>query len=116
MHKEGTAHKAENYMRFTPLCEDGHFWAAKWELRVVRAEHRHKKGTDQWVQPSGNVKLAALWLCGRRHEDMKSGAELSDAWNPRLEANPYHYSHTHDSSVPADAPSASSAFRRQRLS
>ena len=31
MHKDATARKAENYIRFIPLCGDGVLWAAKWE-------------------------------------------------------------------------------------
>jgi len=59
-----------------------------WEVRVDRAEQVTKKNTDQWIQRDGSVRLAALWLCGRRHEDMEPGAELNEAWNPMLEANP----------------------------
>jgi hypothetical protein len=75
--------------RLTPLCGDGVFWAAVWEVRVNRSEHVTKKKTDQWIQREGSVELVALWLCGRRHEEMQAGWELSEAWNPMLEANPY---------------------------
>ena len=60
VHKECTAHKADNYVRFTPLCEDGVFWAAKWEVRVDRSERVEKKDTDQWTQRDGSVRLVAL--------------------------------------------------------
>ena len=64
------------------------FWAAVWEVRVNRSKRVAKKDTDQWVQREGSVELVALWLRGRRHEDMEPGCELSEEWNPRLEANP----------------------------
>ena len=34
VHSAAFAKKAENYTRFTPLCDDGVMWAAKWEVRV----------------------------------------------------------------------------------
>jgi hypothetical protein len=69
-HKDALAHKAEYYARFTALCQDGVFWAAVWEVRVNRSERVANKDTDQWVQREGSVELVALWLRGRRHEDM----------------------------------------------
>jgi hypothetical protein len=87
-HKDALAHKAEYYTRFTTLCQDGMFWAAVWEVRVNRSEREANEDTDQWVQREGSVELVALWLRGRRHEDMEPGCELSEEWNPRLEANP----------------------------
>lgn len=95
VHKDGTGHKAENYIRFVPLCRDGVFWAAVWEVRVDRSDHvTHRpfflthRGTDQWIQPERSVRLEALWLCGRRSEDMTNGSELYEVWNPILEAHP----------------------------
>ena len=88
MHKDKTAHKADNYTRFSPLCDDGVFWATKWELRVDRTRRVIKNDTDQWVQREDSVRLVALWLCGRRHEEMTPGEEFSEAWNPMLEASP----------------------------
>ena len=38
VHKKKTARKAENYMRFTPLCKDGMYWAAKGEVLVDRSQ------------------------------------------------------------------------------
>ena len=46
------------------------------------------KGTDQWVQQEGSVRLLALWLCGRRAQDMEAGWEVQQSWDPRLEAHP----------------------------
>mmetsp|Transcript_52875 Transcript_52875/g.97547 ORF Transcript_52875/g.97547 Transcript_52875/m.97547 type:complete len:1023 (-) Transcript_52875:89-3157(-) len=89
-HKDLTEAKAGNYTRFVPLCRDGVFWAAKWELRVDRSDRvpASKKGTDQWVQEERSVRLVALWLCGRRVEDFVEGEELVEYWDPELEANP----------------------------
>ena len=89
VHKEGTSQKAENYIRFTPLCGDGVFWAAKWELRVDREDRVIvPRKTDQWVQRARSVHLAALWVCGRAKEDMREGDAVSQRWVPELEANP----------------------------
>ena len=84
-------HKADNYIRFVPLCGDGVFWAAKWEV-VVNRDDRVKvvRRTDQWVQPAEGVRLMALWLCGRNCKDMRQSDELSVSWDPELEANPMH--------------------------
>ena len=38
VHKTGTKVKAENYINFTPLCDDGVFWGCKWEVEVDRAQ------------------------------------------------------------------------------
>merc|ERR1712087_918323 len=70
------------------MGDDGVFWAAKWEVKVNRMEKVPKKSTDQWIQRTGSVRLKALWLCGKRHEDMEDGYEFSDVWNPMFEANP----------------------------
>ena len=83
MHKEGTALKAENYIRFVPLFGDGVFWAAKWELRVDRADRvKVKHRTDQWVQRARSVHLVALWLCGRTSAEMHLGDEVTLSWQP----------------------------------
>merc|ERR1712232_1105332 len=89
LHKDKTSRKAENYIRFVPLCSDGVFWAAKWEVRCDRSQAIGKeKHTDQWVQPAGTVKLVSLWLCGRTREELRCGDSLSRAWIPEFEGNP----------------------------
>lgn len=82
------ADKAENYVRWVHLHDDGVFWAAKWELRVDREQKVHLKHKDQWCQNEAGVQLAALWLCGRAASDMEEGTPVSRAWRPELEANP----------------------------
>ena len=90
VHKTGTKVKAENYINFTPLCDDGVFWGCKWEVEVDR-ERRVKvqSRTDQWVQKRGSVRLVALWLKGIRYEDMQPHLQFNETWNPMLEANPH---------------------------
>merc|ERR1719265_1578289 len=89
VHKDGTSLKAENYCRFVSLCNDGVFWAAKWEVRVAR-EQRVKIGhKDQWCQREAGVQLAALWVCGRTAGEMEDGVTVSLSWSPELEANPH---------------------------
>eukprot|EP00930_Biecheleria_cincta_P067929 TRINITY_DN548_c1_g2_i1.p1 TRINITY_DN548_c1_g2~~TRINITY_DN548_c1_g2_i1.p1 ORF type:complete len:1108 (+),score=152.38 TRINITY_DN548_c1_g2_i1:117-3440(+) len=89
VHKNRTSQKAENYLRFVPLCEDGIFWACKWEVLVdrKRALDEHKN-TDQWVQAEDSVQLVALWLCGRTFDEMRSGDQVSKRWFPEHEADP----------------------------
>ena len=88
VHKDKTGHKACNYIRFVPLCGDGVFWAAMWELYVDRSDRVPVSHPDQWVQEARSVRLAALWLCGRRAADMEQGSEVSTRWEPSWEANP----------------------------
>merc|ERR1712046_214973 len=89
---DSTAHKADNYVRFTPLCTDfqfwdGVFWAVKWELRIDRKEAIDIR-SDQWVQPDSSVHLAALWICGRTAAEMEDDSPVQRIWKPELEANP----------------------------
>ena len=60
--KDGLSEKAEYYIRFVPLFEDGVFWAAMWEARVDRGQRVTKADADQWIQRPGSTRLAALWL------------------------------------------------------
>ena len=82
--------KALNYVRFVPLFRDGVVWIAMWELRVDRADRVavSSKKTDQWVQPERSVRLAALWVCGKRYDDLDLGWEIQECWDGELEANP----------------------------
>ena len=89
VHKDSTAHKVGNYTRFVPLCSDGIFWAAKWELQVDRSDRVPAGKTDQWVQEERSVRLVAFWLCGKTHQDMQDGSEVCEVWDPLLEANPH---------------------------
>lgn len=58
LHKDFTKHKAENYMRFVPLCQNNVFWAAKWEVRVDRSDRvMVSKPTDQWVQKERSIRF-----------------------------------------------------------
>ena len=91
VHKIATADKVNDYVCFTPLCEDGVLWAAKWEVRVDKKRqivNLSKNNLDRWVQQRGSVHLIALWLCGGRYENMENERAFSEAWNPRFEANP----------------------------
>ena len=35
------------------------------------------------------MRLVALWLCGKTHQDMQDGSEVCEVWDPLLEANPH---------------------------
>lgn len=90
VHKDGTASKSENYARFVDLCGDQIFWSTKWEVMVDRNRRvKAPVNTDQWIQEAGSVCLVALWVCGRRPEEMALGAAVArKGWCSRLEANP----------------------------
>ena len=91
VHKDAFCNKAQNYMRCVPLCQDGVFWCALWEVMVDRSDRidRSRQNTDQWIQTERSVHLVALWLGGCRYEDMKPGWEVTEAWDPVMEANPH---------------------------
>ena len=87
VHKIATADKVNDYVCFTPLCEDGVFWAAKWEVLVDK--RRQIVTLNSRSSDGGKFRhLSALWLCGVKYEHMVEGAAFSTAWNPRFEANP----------------------------
>ena len=90
LHKTGTKEKAENYINFMLLCDDGVFWGCKWEVEVDR-ERRVKvqRRTDQWVQKRGSIRFVALWLRGIRYQDMQPQMKFNETWNTMLEANPH---------------------------
>ena len=88
VHKDGTCYKTLGYSRFTPLCQDGVFWAAIWEVYVDRADRIRSSYTDQWIQPERSVHIAALWLAGCRYEDLPTGMEVTALWIPTHEAHP----------------------------
>merc|ERR1712151_194546 len=96
VHKDRTCEKTANYMRLVPLCRDGIFWGALWEVRVDRTDRIPVSNTDQWVQPERSVRLVNLWLAGCTYDSSalnQHSWEVSDVWDPILEANP-HTSHT----------------------
>ena len=89
VHKDTTAHKADNYTNFCQIFGDGVFWAAKFEVHVDRADKVvPRQRTDQWVQRSRSVRLSALWLCGKTIGELKNGT-CTSAWNGLLEAHPF---------------------------
>lgn len=90
VHKDGTCAKTANYFRFAPVFRDGVFWAALWEVMVDRADRVPVSKTDQWVQQERSVRLVALWLVGCTYDMMQPGWEVSEVWDPLLEANPLH--------------------------
>ena len=111
VHKKGTKHKADNYSRFFPLCDDGVFWSAKWELMVNAAERQFVPGyTDQWVLRASGVRLCRLWLCGRTTFDMRNCSPVSLKWDPELEANPLN----HTWSSPTHCVTSAARKRQQR--
>ena len=91
VHGDATAEKAAGiYSRWSPICGDGYFWLARWEVRVNRLDKITPQGkTDQWVQPARAVQLVALWVCGRSAEQMEYGDEMALKWDPQMEANPF---------------------------
>ena len=81
--------KADNYARFVQLCLAGSCFAVKREVRVNRQDLvQPPHQTDQWLQKSSGVKLAALWVQALFAGEMLPGAAFSPVWDPK-EANPF---------------------------
>merc|ERR1711937_949765 len=94
LHKDETRSKTSSYSRFVDVLNNGVLWAAVWEVRADRSDRipRGKSNTDQWVVHDRSVHLAALWLQGKRYQDMDQGGEgleVSYRWKPEMEANPH---------------------------
>ena len=68
---------------------DGVLWAVKREVRANRRDFVANRGSDQWVQPTRSIQLAALWVCGRNAVEMQNGSAMSWEWMPLEEANPF---------------------------
>lgn len=47
-----------------------------------------KRGTDQVIQPEGNVRLVALSVRSGAHENMANGSEIQERWIPQSEEHP----------------------------
>ena len=77
VHNTEAAARVEDYVCFTPLCNDGVMWAASWEVKVDRSQEISKKGNGEWIQAPGSVRMFALWLCGLRYEEMPNNVEVS---------------------------------------
>ncbi|CAE6971442.1 unnamed protein product [Symbiodinium sp. CCMP2592] len=89
LHRDSLRHKVENYMRWIPLCGDGLFWAAKWEVVYAPSgSMKHGKRTDQVIQSAESVELTALWLSVRSESMLPEGTTVQAKWSPEREANP----------------------------
>ncbi|CAE7840044.1 unnamed protein product [Symbiodinium sp. CCMP2592] len=89
LHRDSLQHKVENYMRWIPLCGDGLFWAAKWEVVYAPSgSNKHGKRTDQVIQSAESVELVALWLSVRSENMLPEGTAVQATWTPAREANP----------------------------
>ena len=81
--------EVENYMRWIPMCGDGLFWAAKWEVFYDSwGSVKRGKRTDQIIQSADSVELKALWLSVQCAATMAEGTPIQALWRPRREANP----------------------------
>ncbi|CAE7398620.1 unnamed protein product [Symbiodinium natans] len=89
LHRDSLQHKVENYMRWIPMCGDGLFWAAKWEVFYDSwGSVKRGKRTDQIIQSADSVELKALWLSVQCAATMAEGTPIQALWRPRREANP----------------------------
>ena len=76
-------------MRWIPICGDGLFWAAKWEVVYASwGSVKRGKRTDQVIQSAESVELAALWLSVRSASMLPEGTPVQAKWSPEREANP----------------------------
>lgn len=74
--------KAWGYSPGVPLGQIGAWWSLRWEVFVHRTMKIVKQGTGQWIQPEGSVRLAALWVCCRTHENMENVTEIQERGSP----------------------------------
>ena len=90
LHKDGTQHIAEHYMRFVQLLPSEAFYAFKWQVRVLRA-HRLKVDhhTDQWVLTPNSLHLVARWPCVSDATQMRLSHPVELRWGPQHVANPF---------------------------
>ena len=89
LHNEEFAGLVSHYARFSPLRQDGVFWAVMWEVKADRKLRvKVKRRTNQWVQKAAGVQLVALWFCGRTANEMRNSDPVACTWDPELEANP----------------------------
>ena len=79
---------ANFYMRYVPLCQDGVFWAVKWEVSVDRNRKFPSSKTNQWLQRPGSVVLEALWVSGKTSRSLLNDEVVQLAWYPHLEVRP----------------------------
>lgn len=85
VHGGRTAEKAENYVRYVQLFEDGVFWAAKWEVQVGRSSRvavSSKYNADPWLQSLASVALVDLWVRACTHSTMQESSEVQEKWDP----------------------------------
>ena len=75
-------------LNFVPLCRDGVYWAAVWEVMVDRADRVARKSANQWIQNEDSVLLQRLWLVGCVAECLADGCRANLAWDPLQEARP----------------------------
>ena len=76
-------------MRWIPICGDGLFWAAKWEVAYDSwGSAKRGKRTDQLIQRADSVELTALWLSALSSSTMADGTPVQAHWHPQREANP----------------------------
>lgn len=60
------------------LRRRGELWSTCWEAHIGRTMRIVKKGADQWSQPEGSLRLAALWVGGGTHENMANRSEIQE--------------------------------------
>lgn len=106
VHCDTTAQKADNYMRYVPLCQDGVFWAVKWEARVDRSSRvtvSSRYGTDQSVRHPQSVVLVALWVKRSTHGTRQESSDVQAKWDPTMQASPFEKSErTEDEEPPLE--------------
>ena len=89
IHSGATAHKAESYVRFISLTQDGVFVAFQMALMfdASRSVKRGRSTEQRIVHPDGCHIRALLMRCSPLAQ-LDSSVELQQQWIPSLEANP----------------------------
>lgn len=89
--RQGGGDKGENYVRYVPLCPDGVFWAATWEVRVGPGGQNCCLG-QAWNGSEVSAAVGSLGGAmgkGVTQATMVESCELQEKWVPLLEASPF---------------------------
>ena len=89
-HEGSAAYRVHCYMRFVQWPPNTTYWRAMWELMVDRSDRVGPRSkTTQWITRARSVHLKALWVQGKKPQDMESGTEVCIKWRPKEEINPF---------------------------
>ena len=91
LHSDCNHAKSGNYHFWLPMTGDGIYWTFKLEvLYDVTQSVKHGAKTDQIIQSSGSVHIAAVWVAAKSAGAMCPAEVIQSKWWSLQEANPRH--------------------------